>query len=326
VSTIQKTVQDLSALIPEAKCSFAHGQMSERELEHVMADFYHQRFNVLVCTTIIETGIDIPTANTIIIEHADRFGLAQLHQLRGRVGRSHHQAYAYLLAPPPKVMTADAEKRLEAIVQAEELGAGFILATNDLEIRGAGELLGEDQSGQIASVGFTLYMEFLEKAVDALKSGKTPNFSKPLFATTEIDLHVSALIPEDYLPDVHSRLTLYKRIANAKDSEALKDLQVEMIDRFGLLPDPTKNLFRVTDLKLKAFKLGIIKIIAGKEGGYIEFDDNPAIEPFKLIQLIQKEPRLYKLQGAKRLNFYGLSTTVDERFSIIMTLLKKLDN
>lgn len=257
VKTIEKCAADLQALVPEARVAIGHGQMRERDLEQVMSDFYHKRFNVLVASTIIETGIDVPSANTIIIERADKFGLAQLHQLRGRVGRSHHQAYAYLLTPTRKAMTDDAQKRLEAIANAQDLGAGFVLATHDLEIRGAGELLGEGQSGQIQAVGFTLYMEMLERAVKAIRKGEQPNLEQPLGGGPEINLRLPALIPEDYLPDVHARLILYKRIANAADEDGLKELQVEMIDRFGLLPEPTKNLVRLTLLKLQAEKLGI---------------------------------------------------------------------
>jgi len=252
--------RDIEELVPEAAVETAHGQMRERELEQVMTGFYHHRFNVLVCTTIIETGIDIPNANTIIINRADRFGLAQLYQLRGRVGRSHHQAYAYLVVPPKKVMTADAIKRLEAIEAIQELGAGFTLASHDMEIRGAGELLGEGQSGQMQEIGFTLYLELLERAVEALKAGREPELDRPLDHGTEIDLGIPALLPDDYLPDVHTRLIQYKRIASASDKTELRELQVEMIDRFGLLPDPTKNLFRITELKLGATPLGIKKL------------------------------------------------------------------
>ncbi|MGL4417039.1 MAG: TRCF domain-containing protein, partial [Plesiomonas shigelloides] len=252
VETIEKTAEKLAELVPEARITIGHGQMRERDLERVMSDFYHQRFNVLVCTTIIETGIDVPTANTIIIDDADHFGLAQLHQLRGRVGRSHHQAYAYLLTPPPKRMTDDARKRLEAIASLEDLGAGFALATHDLEIRGAGELLGDDQSGQIESVGFSLYMEMLENAVDALKHGREPSLDDLTRGQTEVELRVPALLPDDYLPDVNMRLSLYKRIASAEDAAQLDELKVEIIDRFGLLPDATRNLLQVAKIRLRA--------------------------------------------------------------------------
>jgi transcription-repair coupling factor (superfamily II helicase) len=303
VDTIEKMALEIEALVPEARVRVAHGQMRERELEHVMLDFYHQRFNVLVCTTIIETGIDVPSANTIVINRADKFGLAQLHQLRGRVGRSYHRAYAYLIIPPRSLITADAVKRLEAIESLEELGAGFTLATHDLEIRGAGELLGEDQSGQMQEIGFTLYTELLERAVKALKSGKQPSLEQPLDTHAEIDLHIPALIPDDYLPDVHARLVMYKRIASAANEEELRELQVEMIDRFGLLPEPAKNLFQVTGLKLKARPLGIRKIEAGPAGGRIIFNAEPNVDPCTIIQLIQTQPRTYKLDGQDKLRF-----------------------
>jgi len=301
VDTIERAARELEELIPEARIGVAHGQMAERELERVMADFHRQRFNVLVCTTIIETGIDIPTANTIIINRADRFGLAQLHQLRGRVGRSHHRAYAYLVVPDRKAMTADAEKRLEAIASLEELGAGFTLATHDLEIRGAGELLGDEQSGQIQEIGFGLYTELLERAVRALKSGKLPDFDLSSEHETEVELHLPALIPDDYLPDVHTRLTLYKRIASARNEDHLRDLQVEMIDRFGLLPDAAKQLFAVAQLKLMATPLGIRKLDFGANGGRITFRDKPEVDPMAIIRLIQGQPRVYKLDGQDKL-------------------------
>jgi transcription-repair coupling factor (superfamily II helicase) len=301
VNTIERTAREIEELIPEARIGIAHGQMPERELERVMADFHRQRFNVLVCTTIIETGIDIPTANTIIIDRADRFGLAQLHQLRGRVGRSHHRAYAYLVVPDRKAMTADAEKRLEALASLEELGAGFTLATHDLEIRGAGELLGDEQSGQIQEIGFGLYTELLERAVRALKSGKVPDFDLTSEHETEVELHLPALIPDDYLPDVHTRLTLYKRIASARNEDSLRDLQVEMIDRFGLLPDPTKQLFAIAGLKLMATPLGIRKLDFGPNGGRIVFRDKPEVDPMTIIKLVQRLPRVYKLEGQDKL-------------------------
>jgi transcription-repair coupling factor (superfamily II helicase) len=301
VDSIERTARELEELIPEARIGIAHGQMPERELERVMADFHRQRFNVLVCTTIIETGIDIPTANTIVINRADRFGLAQLHQLRGRVGRSHHRAYAYLIVPDRKAMTADAEKRLEAIASLEELGAGFTLATHDLEIRGAGELLGEEQSGQIQEIGFGLYTELLDRAVRALKSGKVPDFDLSSEHETEVELHLPALIPDDYLPDVHTRLTLYKRIASARNEDQLRDLQVEMIDRFGLLPEPAKALFALSSLKLMATPLGIRKLDIGASNGRITFRDKPDIDPLAIIRLIQGQPRVYKLDGQDKL-------------------------
>ena len=327
VQSIEKTARELEELIPEARIQIAHGQLRERELERIMADFYHQRFNVLVCTTIIETGIDIPSANTIIIDRADKFGLAQLHQLRGRVGRSHHQAYAYLMTPPKEIMTADAVKRLDALSALEDLGAGFTLATHDLEIRGAGELLGEQQSGNIHSIGFSLYMELLEQTVKSLKSGKLPRVADIVADRgTEIDLQISALIPEPYLPDVHTRLVLYKRIANAKDKEALESLQVEMIDRFGLFPDAIKNLFQVTELKLLAQSLGIKKINAGPQGGFIEFSAKPQINPTVIIQLIQKKPSQYKLDGSSRLRFMLEQASAETRIKTIFDLLNIFAN
>ncbi|WP_278414240.1 transcription-repair coupling factor [Stutzerimonas kunmingensis] len=324
VKTIEKCASELQALVPEARVAIGHGQMRERDLEQVMSDFYHKRFNVLVASTIIETGIDVPSANTIIIERADKFGLAQLHQLRGRVGRSHHQAYAYLLTPTRKAMTDDAQKRLEAIANAQDLGAGFVLATHDLEIRGAGELLGEGQSGQIQAVGFTLYMEMLERAVKAIRKGEQPNLEQPLGGGPEINLRLAALIPEDYLPDVHARLILYKRIANAADEDGLKELQVEMIDRFGLLPEPTKNLVRLTLLKLQAEKLGITKIDAGPQGGRIEFSADTSVDPMVLIKLIQSQPNRYKFEGATLFKFQVPMERPEERFNTLEALLERL--
>nr|WP_272904119.1 transcription-repair coupling factor [Pseudomonas petrae] len=324
VKTIEKCAADLAELVPEARIGIGHGQMHERDLEQVMSDFYHKRFNVLIASTIIETGIDVPSANTIIIERADKFGLAQLHQLRGRVGRSHHQAYAYLLTPPRKQITPDAEKRLEAIANTQDLGAGFVLATNDLEIRGAGELLGDGQSGQIQAVGFTLYMEMLERAVKSIRKGEQPNLDQPLGGGPEINLRVPGLIPEAYLPDVHTRLILYKRIANAADEEGLKDLQVEMIDRFGLLPDPTKNLVRLTSLKLKAEQLGIKKVDAGPQGGRIEFAADTTVDPLTLIKLIQSQPKRYKFEGATLFKFMVPMERPEERFATLEALLERL--
>ena len=301
VDTIEKMARELGELVPEARIRIAHGQMPERELEQAMLDFHRQRFNVLVCTTIIESGIDIPSANTIIVNRADRFGLAQLHQLRGRVGRSHHRAYAYLVVPNRKQMTGDAEKRLDALASLEELGAGFTLATHDLEIRGAGELLGEEQSGQIAEIGFSLYTELLERAVKSIRSGKIPDLDPAIRHGAEVELHVPALIPDDYLPDVHARLTLYKRIASARDEDALKELQVEMVDRFGLLPDQARQLFAVTELKLEATRLGLRKLELGPQGGRVHFLSQPNVDPMSVIRLIQSQPRVYSMDGPDKL-------------------------
>ena len=323
VKTIEKTARDLSEAIPEARIGVAHGQMSERELESVMSDFYHKRFNVLVCTTIIETGIDVPSANTIIIERADKFGLAQLHQLRGRVGRSHHQAYAYLLTPP-KQLTKDAEKRLDAIAASQDLGAGFMLATHDLEIRGAGELLGDEQSGQIETIGFTLYMEMLEQAVRAMRSGKSPDIDFTQSGHAEVNLNIPALIPDDYLPDVNTRLILYKRIASASGDQALQELQVEMIDRFGLLPEQVKNLFRLTSLKFRLEPLGIAKLTANDNQGRIEFRRDTEINPFTLIRLVQIRPDSFKLDDGNSLRFFANMGETESRFRTIDQILTDL--
>ena len=324
VATIEKTAEDLRQLIPEARVGVAHGQMRERELEQIMSDFYHKRFNVLVCSTIIETGIDIPSANTIIIERADKFGLAQLHQLRGRVGRSHHQAYAYLLTPPPRSITADAKKRLEAISEAQDLGAGFMLATHDLEIRGAGELLGEEQSGQIESIGFTLYMQLLDEAVEAIRDGRTPNAELPLSHGTEMNLRIPALIPEDYLPDVHNRLMLYKRIASVNDKDGLKELQVEMIDRFGLLPEPAKNLIRQSELRIHAEALGIVKVDAGKEWARLEFGSSTPVDPLVLVKKVQSSPDQYRLEGANSFRFRLKDASTSGKLDGISDMLGQL--
>jgi transcription-repair coupling factor (superfamily II helicase) len=324
VESIERIARELGELVPEASIQIGHGQMCERELEQVMLDFYHRRCNLLVCTTIIESGIDVPTANTIIINRADKLGLAQLHQLRGRVGRSHHRAYAYLITPPRSAISADAVKRLEAIASLEELGAGFTLATHDLEIRGAGELLGDEQSGQIQEVGFTLYTELLERAVKALKQGKDPQLDRPLDHGAEIDLHLPTLIPDDYLPDVHARLILYKRIASAADTEALRELQVEMIDRFGLLPQPVKDLFAVTELKLLALPLGIKKINAGETAGRILFNPDPSVDSLRVIRLIQTHPRRYKLDGADKLRFFADMTDAPARIDAVGGVLREL--
>ena len=324
IETIEKTAQAIRELVPEATVAVGHGQMRERELEQLMLDFYHRRFNVLVCTTIIESGIDVPTANTIIIDRADRFGLAQIHQLRGRVGRSHHRAYAYLITPPRKAMTADAVKRLEALESLEELGAGFTLATHDLEIRGAGELLGDEQSGQIHEIGYNLYMELLERAVAALKSGKTPDLESPLNAGPEVDLHVPALIPEDYVPDVHLRLVLYKRIASTPSREELDELKVELIDRFGPLPAFAQSLFRSTYLKLRAAALGIRKIDAGPNSGYLIFEEQNNIDPKRVLKLVQGRPKEYKLDGPLKLRFAHDARNEEKLFARVEQLVEQL--
>lgn len=322
VASIENTAEKLTALVPEARVIVGHGQMRERELERVMSDFYHQRYNVLVCSTIIETGIDVPTANTIIIERADHFGLAQLHQLRGRVGRSHHQAYAYLLTPPPKMMTKDAERRLDALENLDNLGAGFILATHDLEIRGAGELLGNEQSGQIESIGFSLYMELLDAAVKALKEGREPSLEELTQQQADIELRVPALLPDDYLGDVNMRLSFYKRIAAAESKSELDELKVELIDRFGLLPDATKNLLQIAELRLLVEPLKVVRIDAGTQGGFIEFSAKAQVNPDKFIQLIQKEPIVYRFDGPLKFKFMKDLSDNKVRLEFVVDLLK----
>ncbi len=324
VESIGRMRNDLQQLVPEARIGVAHGQMPERELEQVMLDFQKQRFNVLLCTTIIESGIDIPNANTIVINRADRFGLAQLHQLRGRVGRSHHRAYAYLVVPDKRSMTGDAQRRLDAIAAMDELGAGFTLATHDLEIRGAGELLGEDQSGQMAEIGFSLYTELLERAVRSIRLGKLPDLDAGTAHGAEVELHLPSLIPHDYLPDVHTRLTLYKRVSSAHDTDELRDLQVEMIDRFGLLPDPAKHLFAIAELKLTATALGIRKLDLGENGGRIVFESQPNIDPMSVIQMIQKQPRLYAMDGPDKLRIKLPLPEPADRFNAARGLLAAL--
>ena len=324
VRNIEQIAREVGELVPAARIRVAHGQMPRGELEKVMLDFYRQRINVLVCTTIIENGIDVPTANTIIINRADKFGLAQLHQLRGRVGRSHHRAYAYLVTPEERSMTKDARKRLEAIASLEELGAGFTLATHDLEIRGAGELLGDEQSGEIHSVGFSLYSELLARAVSGLRAGKEIDLEGSLHQETDIELHISALIPDDWLGDIHTRLTLYKRIASATDAEALRDLQVEMIDRFGLLPQQTKHLFQVAELRQKARAIGVKRVDFGETGGRIEFNEDTSANPVALLELIQRHPFDYQLQGPHKLRLSFDEESVEERMRITGEILDKL--
>ena len=326
VRTIERIAREVQELAPNARLAIAHGQMPERELEKVMLDFYRQRYNVLVCTTIIESGIDVPTANTIVINRADRFGLAQLHQLRGRVGRSHHRAYAYLVVPERRSMTTDARKRLEAISSLEELGAGFTLATHDLEIRGAGELLGAEQSGQINQVGFSLYSDMLARAVAALRNGEEPDLEQAVNRGIDIELHVPALIPDTYLGDVHARLTLYKRIASAKDSAALRELQVEMIDRFGLLPDAVKNLFEIAELRLTADRIGIMKLDFGPQGGRLEFHEQANADPAALIKLIQQRSSDYRMDGPQKLRILIQQEDAKQRFLECKTLLDNLES
>ena len=324
VDSIERAAQSIRELVPEARVAVAHGQMRERELEQVMQQFYHKEYNVLVCSTIIETGIDIPNANTILIERADKLGLAQLHQLRGRVGRSHHQAYAYLLVPSIKGLKGDAEKRLDAIQRASNLGAGFMLATEDLEIRGAGELLGEQQSGSMHAIGYSLYMEMLEKATKAIQKGKTPNFDAPLSLTAEINLHMPALIPDDYLGDVHQRLMFYKRISNTDSQEKLDNIRMELIDRFGVPPQPVKQLFAVHQLRLKAEQLGITKVDISSLGGHIEFSPDTPVQAMSIIQMMQKHPTFFRMDGGQRLKIMVMLEDYQKRIQFISDLLASL--
>jgi transcription-repair coupling factor (superfamily II helicase) len=323
VDTIENMRASLQELLPEARIVVGHGQLPERELERVMRDFTAQRANFLLCTTIIETGINIPTANTIIINRADRFGLAQLHQLRGRVGRSHHQAYAYLLTDAHAKPTAQAQKRLEAISMMEELGSGFYLAMHDLEIRGAGEVLGENQSGEIQQIGFSLYSEMLKRAVKDLQSGKEPDLSQPLDVTSEINLHAPALLPNDYCSDIGERLTLYKRMANCESADELQAIQEELIDRFGEMPPQTQVLVDTHRLRIAAKPLGVVKIDASESRINLNFVPNPPIEPIRIIQLIQKN-RHYKLAGQDKLSVTVYSETLKDRVARVRDVLKAL--
>ncbi|MBL6803904.1 MAG: transcription-repair coupling factor [Pseudomonadales bacterium] len=324
VKSIERTAAHLQEIVPQARIAIAHGQMAERELEKVMADFYHKKFNILLCTTIIETGIDIPSANTIVIDRADKFGLAQLHQLRGRVGRSHHQAYAYLLLPTQTKLTPDAQKRIDAIQAASNLGAGFTLASHDLEIRGAGELLGDEQSGHLQKIGFTLFTEMLEEAVAAIKDGRAPSIDLETSKAVDINLRIPALIPDEYLPDVHIRLIMYKRISACKDAEELRELQVEMIDRFGMLPKPLQLLFRVTQLKLAAQGFGISKIDANATSGRFEFREDTKVDGLSLIELVQQQPQLFKFSGPNQLNFTHNAEMPDDKLDFIDAVLARL--
>ena len=322
VDTIHSMREKLERILPEARISVAHGQLRERELEHVMRDFYHQRSNLLLCTTIIETGIDVPTANTIIMNRADMFGLAQLHQLRGRVGRSHHQAYAYLLTEPNRKITPQAQKRLDAIQLLEDLGAGFHLAMHDLEIRGAGELLGDSQSGEMQEIGFHLYSEMLSHAVKRLKEGKEPDLSAPLGVTTEINLHTPALLTNEYCPDVHERLVLYKRLANCTNDDELDTMQEELIDRFGLLPEQGEALMACHRLRVAAKPLGIIKIDASDSAIQLQFSQHADLDPTKLIALLQRDRRC-RMNGPDKLRITVAYDDIVHRADFIKNIMKE---
>jgi transcription-repair coupling factor (superfamily II helicase) len=323
VESIDSRRAALEALVPEARIAVAHGQMHERDLERVMRDFVAQRANVLLCTTIIETGIDVPSANTILIHRADKFGLAQLHQLRGRVGRSHHQAYAYLLVNDPQSLSRQAQRRLEAIQQMEELGAGFYLAMHDLEIRGTGEVLGEKQSGDIQEIGFQLYTDMLNDAVRALKDGREPDLNAPLAATTEINLHMPAILPADYCNDVQERLSLYKRLANCEAGEAIDGIHEELIDRFGKLPVQAQALIETHRLRLAAKPLGIIKIDAAESAIGLQFVPNPPIDAMRIIEMVQKH-RHIKLAGQDKLRIELHSPDLASRVATVKETLRAL--
>jgi transcription-repair coupling factor (superfamily II helicase) len=323
VETIENRREALEKLLPEARIAVAHGQMPERELERVMRDFVAQRYNVLLCSTIIETGIDVPTANTIVITRADRFGLAQLHQLRGRVGRSHHQAYAYLLVPDLKGLTRQAEQRLEAIQQMEELGSGFYLAMHDLEIRGAGEVLGEHQSGNMMEVGFQLYNEMLSEAVRALKAGREPDLLSPLAVTTDINLHAPALLPQDYCGDVHLRLSFYKKLASARTNDQIDAILEEIVDRFGKLPPQAQTLVDVHRLRVLSQPYGVLKVDAAPGVIQITFRPNPPIDPMRIIELIQKN-RHIKLAGNEKLRIDKALPEVKDRVQMVRDVLRAL--
>jgi transcription-repair coupling factor (superfamily II helicase) len=324
VETIENRKAELIELLPEARIAVAHGQMRERDLESVMRDFYHQRSNVLLCSTIIETGIDVPTANTILIHRADRFGLAQLHQLRGRVGRSHHQAYAYLLTPPDDALSKNAAKRLEAIQMMEELGSGFYLAMHDLEIRGAGEVLGESQSGEIQEIGFSLYARMLDRAVRKLKAGKAPEMDDNIDISTEVNLHVPALLPATYCSDVHERLSLYKRLADADNREALDAMREELVDRFGELPEAARALLECHRVRIAARALGVARIDATHEAVQLQFIKNPPLDGAKVIEFIRKKGRAARLAGPEKLRVDVKLPAWQERAQAVTDILATL--
>jgi len=323
VDTIENRREELARLLPEARIAVAHGQMRERDLERVMRDFYHQRTNLLLCSTIIETGIDVPSANTILIDRADRFGLAQLHQLRGRVGRSHHQAYAYLLTPPEDALNANAKKRLEAIQAMEELGAGFYLAMHDLEIRGAGEVLGESQSGGIHEVGFALYTEMLEHAVKSLRAGKEPDLSRPVAVATEVNLHAPALLPDSFCGDVHERLVIYKRLANCASEDDLQGLTEELVDRFGELPEATRVLLECHRLRIQGAALGVARIDASPSAIVVQFSPDPPVDGRRIIALVQSGGP-YRLPGPDRVRIETAVPDLKARAAVVRQFMKKL--
>ncbi|OIQ69624.1 transcription-repair-coupling factor [mine drainage metagenome] len=323
VETIENRRAKLEELLPEARIAVAHGQMPERQLEAVMRDFVAQRYNLLLCSTIIETGIDVPSANTIVMSRADKFGLAQLHQLRGRVGRSHHQAYAYLMVPELDGLTRQAQQRLDAIVAMEELGSGFYLAMHDLEIRGAGEVLGENQSGNMLEVGFQLYNEMLSEAVRCLKAGKEPDLLSPLNVTTDINLHAPALLPDDFCGDVHLRLSFYKKLATANTTNQIDSLMEEIIDRFGKLPTQAQTLIDVHRLRVLSQPYGVLKVDAAPSGITLIFKKDPPIDPMKIIQMIQKNKHI-KLVGNEKLRIERALPEASQRSQMVRDVLRNL--
>ncbi|HJT61398.1 MAG TPA: TRCF domain-containing protein, partial [Burkholderiales bacterium] len=324
VDSIERMRERLEKLLPEGRLAVAHGQMRERDLERVMRDFTAQRFNVLLCSTIIETGIDNPHANTIVINRADKFGLAQLHQLRGRVGRSHHQAYAYLLTPPEDAVSKNAVKRLEAIQQMEELGSGFYLAMHDLEIRGAGEILGESQSGEIQEIGFSLYARMLDRAVRKLKAGKAPEMESDFEVTTEVNLHVPALLPASYCSDVHERLSLYKRLSDVEGREQLDQLREELVDRFGELPEPARALLESHQVRIAARPLGVSRVDATHEAVQLQFIKDPPLDGAKVIEFIRRKGRAARLAGPEKLRVEVKMPAWQERAQAVQDILKQL--
>ena len=321
VNTIEAMREKLSKLLPEARIGVAHGQLQEKELEHVMQDFHQQRINVLLCSTIIETGIDIPTANTIIMNRADKFGLAQLHQLRGRVGRSHHQAYAYLLVDEDRKLTSNAKKRLEAIQLMEDLGAGYHLAMHDLEIRGAGELLGDNQSGQMHEIGFSLYMDMLNHAIKQLKKGEKLDLEAPITSNKEINIHTPTILTQTYCPNTNERLIIYKRFSSCKTRIELKDLKEELIDRFGLMPEQTKNLVLFHELRIDIASTDVLKIDSGKSITEITFKKGANIDPIQIIDLLQNDRR-FKMNGPDRIK---ISASIDDPFERVAFIVDTLD-
>ena len=325
VSTIENRREQLTQLIPEARIVVGHGQMNERELESVMRDFYQQRYNVLLCTTIIETGIDVPTANTIIMHRADKFGLAQLHQLRGRVGRSHHQAYAYLLTPGKEAMTQNAQKRLEAIQNLQDLGSGFYLSMHDLEIRGAGEVLGEHQSGEIAAVGYDLYNQMLRRAVKSMRNNESFDLDAPFQAMAEINLHAPALLPSDYVEDVHQRLSFYKELASCESFNAIETVREALGDRYGKLPTEANTLIETHRLRLYCQHLGIERIEATESVIIVTFIAKPHFEPMRLIELMQKSKNM-RMMGATKLKIETSTPTIESRLAYLRGFVKALDH